>query len=1022
MVQPYWQAKIWGLLHDPVLKALHSNPGRGQNSFWKDFWVLRDWVDEDSNPETTQRKGFQQIHLADMIASASDRGAIGSLNSSVNYSDQGLQIRHLLSGEALELRLQPEFHQLSQGKNPTQTLFDLEKSLFEACLVDSAADSHQSTPIFDLKDERKVFWWLWRCLPEVVCQKFGADPSLLLMPAETRLPDGSIWSHTSMTAALAGALAGYDLSPEALQKWPHKQEPSRAYMTVFSFSPIQTLIKASRKMRDFWSGSWILHYLSAKVCWAIAMKYGPDTVLYPSLFQQPLIDAWIREQWPDFEPWVPKPAEAQLLTAGFPNVIVVVLPEDKVAAAMQMADQVLRQEWLKVGELVHGSLQERHWMTSLPLDHKSWKGWLQAQWQTYWSALPIGDRHSDLTSSEVYRAADKPWADRQNKTFKVKPKQVLFNQAEAEFLQQAGELRRQQQGKNPANANVGSWWPYVFDQLRLGLTSIKNARNWEIPTAFSVRSSLSGLGPAVHPQGDWISEGEVKAGWQRQAGLFDGTELLNATETVKRGLHKILPQLLPGYGEADFQTAYPDLTAGVAGYLKVHGAEHRQYFVDTCQEIRQQPWMSGSSFPASIQWGIPWMDQPVNSPLRNNTSRYLNAGWLLEDLELDALKALEDQLAQTRDADLIDLLQADIRQRRRDYRQRIQEILDRRYGDNNPADWYVLAAGDGDGMSEWLKGEKLKPYQNYLASSLNVEGKLKESFEKFITQPKRMGPATHNALSRALLDFSNQLVPYLTEQRYAGRLIYGGGDDVLAYSNLWEWDSWLWDLRQCFKGQPDPLGEFDHQGDYWRWQVPNRQPSGIAQRPLFTMGSAATISFGLVIVNQAVPLAIALENLWEAEAEAKAHRGEAQDPKTAKDAVQVRVLFGNGNCLKATCKFSVFDQWRGLLGAPASLGEWIPNLQAGDFAACFEQMAELWGAHPVPTQSAIACWLKAFINRRDLFKNQESARTAMLNLCQGWLEELWRQTDPQDRQTAVQAWLKLTAFILRKRDIKLKGH
>ena len=44
---------------------------------------------------------------------------------------------------------------------------------------------------------------------------------------------------------------------------------------------------------------------------------------------------------------------------------------------------------------------------------------------------------------------------------------------------------------------------------------------------------------------------------------------------------------------------------------------------------------------------------------------------------------------------------------------------------------------------------------------------------------------SHSALGRALLDFSNQLVPYLTEERYAGRLIYGGGDDVLAYTNLW---------------------------------------------------------------------------------------------------------------------------------------------------------------------------------------------------------------------------------------------
>ena len=90
------------------------------------------------------------------------------------------------------------------------------------------------------------------------------------------------------------------------------------------------------------------------------------------------------------------------------------------------------------------------------------------------------------------------------------------------------------------------------------------------------------------------------------------------------------------------------------------------------------------------------------------------------------------------------------------------------------------------------------------------------TFEKFLELPKRMGPATHNALSRALLDFSNQLVPYLSEKRYAGRLIYGG-DDVLAYTNLWEWDNWLWDIRQCFRGDKDPGEKFESEGDYWRW-------------------------------------------------------------------------------------------------------------------------------------------------------------------------------------------------------------
>ena len=40
----YWQAKIWGLLHDPVLKALHDNSGRGKEGAWESLTCMEGWV------------------------------------------------------------------------------------------------------------------------------------------------------------------------------------------------------------------------------------------------------------------------------------------------------------------------------------------------------------------------------------------------------------------------------------------------------------------------------------------------------------------------------------------------------------------------------------------------------------------------------------------------------------------------------------------------------------------------------------------------------------------------------------------------------------------------------------------------------------------------------------------------------------------------------------------------------------------------------------------------------------------
>ncbi len=984
MEKPYWQAKIWGILHDPVLKALHTNYGRGGQGFWENLAVMAGWP----NPEASGSTLAKHILAADYLTSASDRAAIGSLSASLNYDQNGLVISHLLSGAQQTWKLPAAAHReaMARGdKHRTQVFWEVEAGLFPEFL-------RQET------DPRRVFWWLWRCLPEAVGQRFG-DPSLLLMPAETRIPDGSIWSHLSLTAALAGALAGYDLTPAEVQRWPHGEaELSRPYLATFSFSPVQELIKASRKMRDFWAGSWLLHYLSARVCWALAWKYGPDALVYPSLWGQPLVDTWLVQGvgsfpgWRDFAPWVPTPSDRALLTAGFPNVMVMVLPQAKVKAAMQMARQTLLEEWERLGNLAFAAIraQDKHWMPGLEPDNDTWNLWLKCQWQTYWAGYPLGAPHQSLRSTDLHKESETEkdqWTQAQNEVCGLSESRALFLQEERKFLRAAGKLRQQKQGRYPFSANVGSWWAYAFDRLRLNLAAVKKARAWELPTAFGVRSTVSGIGSALHAQ-RWQQgqaedlEESIRAQWQRRAGLFDGREMLNATETLKRALPKILPKLFPNSGS--LACTYPDLTAGVAGYLKTHDQEAIAHFREACQGVlRAFPEAEGVLTEMQGKWGIPWADG--QSTLQKTHPRLLNVGWLLEDLgDLQLRPELTAAIAQY-------------------YRQ------------NNPTDWYVLAAGDGDGMSQWLQGKPLQKYRDYVPADFvtkvqnqaqqtpstlqALEQEVAACFTEFLDQQKRMGPSSHGALSRALLDFSNQLVPYLTEQRYAGRLIYGGGDDVLAYTNLWEWDRWLWDIRQCFRGQADPGEEFAHTGDYWQWGQ-GEPPPGLSRRPLFTMGRTATISFGIVIAHQSVPLAIALENLWAAEDSAKEH----QSPSHQKDAVQVRVMYGNGNILTATAKFETFRVWQHLLNLPAVE------------PALFEQAASLWEEHPAPKAEAIALWSQAFCDRREkLTENADEFGEALT----AFLQSLWAQTQDRERDRAISQWLRLAAFVVRKRQISL---
>ncbi|MFM6224445.1 MAG: type III-B CRISPR-associated protein Cas10/Cmr2, partial [Dolichospermum sp.] len=455
---------------------------------------------------------------------------------------------------------------------------------------------------------------------------------------------------------------------------------------------------------------WLLHYLSAKVCWKLANQYGPDTLLYPSLYEQPLIDHWLLQQYPDFAQFInketpEKTSSESLLTAGFPNVLVLVLPEGKVQAAMQTAQQTLLEEWLKIGDLVLNELQnERHWMRQLKPDDNRWQGWLKSQWQFYWTALPIGKQGIQLKSSAIDEQKDtefQDWLDIQNGTYNLRTKEnQLFKDKELDLLREAHK-RRWKKYQRGFSANIGSWWGYIFDATRNSLAAVKNARNWELPTAFGPRSTISGIGPVVSPgnqdqdKKDWITEGDTKKLWgKHDAGFFDGTEQLNATEVVKRGLHKILPKLL---GIKEENITYPDLTSGVAGYLKVNQSnpEHKLNFEKACQAIvHKYPDLENTLAEMRGKWGIPWIDKNQNP--KKYHPRLLNAGWILEDLPNST-------------------------ELKEEYRREINSIISDSYPNNNPSDWYVLAAGDGDSMSEWLKGTKMKNYGDYIPSTLSVK-------------------------------------------------------------------------------------------------------------------------------------------------------------------------------------------------------------------------------------------------------------------------------------------------------------
>ena len=924
----FYQRKLYAILRSP------KSPDWG-NSIASQLACIQPNLDELQQWWEQGEQGEQGKQAQD-IASSSDHFNLKSLDNKENSEE--VTACHPISGQK---------QQIIPLKLENQPNIDLIKNEPEA---------------------KKVFWWFWRFYPELFANQ---QQDALLSPAHMVLPDCPLHSHQSAVSALTGAMF-----PES---WENGDKPQTPYLLLFSFSPVQDFIKSSRKFLDFWAGSYLLHYLSSKLCWHIADKLGPDAVIVPSLWNQEIIDALIINQYPDFAESFAKiqdgkiPANrfdektsTSLSTAGFPNTITVLVAgkEDAQQWGKFLGDK-LTEEWVGIGEKIRKDIRQKvtnflneettklesiikevfpelenkpdefdkylKELTDLKDENKHgcwewrtlWEVQLNNTWEPYWTAIPLGNPEKGLAIERDNNAFDGSWLKNQDNI--SQPIVDLPDQFETDFYQYF---------------NVGTWWGSIQQRLGLCLNNVKYTRNWEIATAPGERSTISGKFSAVHPRFNWgkfsegrgTASGSMRLFWnvmsQAYPGLFNGSEKLNALEITKRmawvyggvaedlgiDVQSIVKKIKsrPSGEEKAFelvevnQTIYEQLlrfpnSSSIASARFIHDDNHEitsQYRQLLSEKIKSQLSNRYGRFFDSITRRASHVlktDKRINP--NNNSDGYYNgvmfsSKWLADDMALktdDAakLKELVNQAHKHKDTG---------------------------FGEGSPADWWVILLADGDGMGDYVSGKKLEKYNYYVEDNVvDTDTKNNNQFRDFIKNTdKRMGPATHVGLNRALLDFSNRLVPYLTEQRFCGRVVYSGGDDVMVMLPIEDLPEYLLSLRAAWCGGNDPYEEFENNHNspsksnsttgYWYPKPGVEQVKELPQRPHFTMGKGATMSAGVIFAHKSVPLPTVLESLWEAES------GRAKKI-TGKDGLCFRVIYGGGNQLEALMKGRLLDKW-----------------------------------------------------------------------------------------------------------------
>ncbi|HPB10090.1 MAG TPA: type III-B CRISPR-associated protein Cas10/Cmr2 [Kiritimatiellia bacterium] len=249
-------------------------------------------------------------------------------------------------------------------------------------------------------DWHERFFLYWRRWQENATA-LANNQALAFLPADTRIPDHTIWNHMSVASALAPCVGGLDVRPELL---------------LFQFGPVQEFIAQARSTRDLWSGSYLISWLVAHALKAVTDEIGPDTVIFPSLRGNGIFDALHKDLF-YATPWkqgdqggtqttwerliADKGGNAKvadwLLTPTLPNRFLAIVPPGAGERLARAAQQAIHSELKEIGEAVwtwlvrNGAHDE--WK-------KRWDTQLEAFPQTAWAVQPWLDREACLAEAE----------------------------------------------------------------------------------------------------------------------------------------------------------------------------------------------------------------------------------------------------------------------------------------------------------------------------------------------------------------------------------------------------------------------------------------------------------------------------------------------------------------------------------------------------------------------------------------------------------------------------------------------
>jgi len=631
--------------------------------------------------------------------------------------------------------------------------------------------------IYHYNDKDK-FFYLWRNLFQIIFEKTknkSYSKFWSVIPADTRVPDHSIWEHLKVSSAI-NAFDGFQNNS----------------LFLFTLGPVQSFISQARKAQDLFTGSFILSYLTFIGIREILDRYGPTSIIYPDLFAQPLMD-WYLEKKINIK----NSSSSQIEIPTVPNRFVAIMPETDEAKITEVAQSIINKvenEWNKISTTVLLSFE-------INKDERIEKQ-LQDFPQIYWVALPwwIDDKNTTINDLSAFVPNEE--TERLKKLFK--------------FASEKGEFK----------PNIGLFYQVLYTFVEKSMGVRKNLRNFNQKKERGKKCSICGEKEAFIK----ARMGKLKVGK-----FISDKEELCALCFAKRGLEKYF------YKEFRKELNFPSTAEVSLSDFKERALKDANK--EFAEFIRKFKKISKSSFQQAKVNPLPKI-APLFTGIEN-----LEGEWFFEEnLRKEAFEKYLDI-----PIDKSDLGELKIK---------LKDITDK-VGNPNP--YFAVILLDGDNMGKWLSG-KLLPSIEYAYNS-EVWKILPDDFKnklKEIAPQKILTPAIHSAISTALRNYSIEFVREIIEEEHLGKIVYSGGDDLLAFINLKDLFAVMRKLRAAFSGQI----KFQNKEIEVDWE----NKTGFVEKDnklLLTMGKKATASMGVIIAHYKMPLRIVLTKLRKMEKKAK---------------------------------------------------------------------------------------------------------------------------------------------------------